>query len=494
MVSGDRSDQQSKQQPLHPPLQPPGAPPPTQRPAGRNRRIWLALAILAVFGVAVVFVLPRLVATNTPVETADKAAEPALSATENTDRAEVRRRAEQTLQQFLQLQAALQRDNAAVWAEVEWNTALQQARDGDRQFGERRFDQAAQQYASALAGLQTLQASRATRLQQALAAGWQALSDNDASLAAERFRLALAIEADHAEAQQGLARAQARPEVLQQTALAESAELGGDWAAARDAYRAALELDREYSPAAVGLERADQQYKAELFNGAMDEALRALDKGRLAAAETALQQAATIKPDAPVLRDARQRLSDARQRSALAGLRRGAADEARAENWQNAIGLYQRALKIDANAGFARRGLEQAEQRAALNQQFDRYLNDPQRLYSPEPLANAQRLLEQVPQAPASEPRLANKVKRLATLISAAQQPVGVQLRSDGETEVVVYRVGRLGRFTHRQLELRPGTYTVVGSRAGYRDVRREFRVQAGQPPAVIDIRCEEPV
>jgi hypothetical protein len=71
---------------------------------------------------------------------------------------------------------------------------------------------------------------------------------------------------------------------------------------------------------------------------------------------------------------------------------------------------------------------------------------------------------------------------------------VAVQLESDGETEVTVYRVGRLGRFQTRQLELRPGSYTVVGSRRGYRDVRRELEVAPGQSPPPLRIVCQEAI
>ena len=67
-------------------------------------------------------------------------------------------------------------------------------------------------------------------------------------------------------------------------------------------------------------------------------------------------------------------------------------------------------------------------------------------------------------------------------------------LRSDGETEITLYQVGRLGRFDTQRIMLRPGRYTVVGSRPGYRDVRREFEVLAGRPPGPIDVRCQEPI
>jgi hypothetical protein len=57
-----------------------------------------------------------------------------------------------------------------------------------------------------------------------------------------------------------------------------------------------------------------------------------------------------------------------------------------------------------------------------------------------------------------------------------------------------MHRVGPLGNFESREIELRPGTYTVVGTCAGYRDVRREVEVAAGAPPAPVIVRCEEKI
>ena len=62
------------------------------------------------------------------------------------------------------------------------------------------------------------------------------------------------------------------------------------------------------------------------------------------------------------------------------------------------------------------------------------------------------------------------------------------------ETEVIVYKVARLGRFTQHELTLRPGTYTAVGSRNGYRDVRQSFTVQHDSKPAPLTIACTEPI
>ena len=94
--------------------------------------------------------------------------------------------------------------------------------------------------------------------------------------------------------------------------------------------------------------------------------------------------------------------------------------------------------------------------------------------------------------APADEPKLAKKMTDLQRLVTLAGTPVAVSLLSDGETDIAIYHVGQLGAFTRQQLELLPGTYTVVGSRSGYRDVRKQLSVSPGMQGTSLTIRCEE--
>jgi tetratricopeptide (TPR) repeat protein len=272
------------------------------------------------------------------------------------------------------------------------------------------------------------------------------------------------------------------------------AENDGDLAAARAAYQQAMARDADYRPAVEAHARVSNRLAALAFQAAMTRALTALDNGRLADAGRALQEAATIRPDDIAVRDARQRLAAARQASRLATLRREADVQASAEDWKAAAALYRQALKVDRNAGFASDGLARAQARARLHEQIDHYLERPSRLYSDEPLSNAGELLEGAAAAPAAEPKLARKLTRLQKLVREAGTPLPVSLHSDGKTEVAIYHVGRLGRFETHRLKLKPGDYTVVGSRKGYRDVRKTLSVRPGESAAELVIRCEEPV
>ncbi len=429
------------------------------------------LAALLLLGMVVIFLLPDLVG---PVdETAMLEDIPAPAAGDSAAAFETARR---VLQAYLQLRARMELDNAAAWGEPEWGTAAKLVASGDRYFAQWQFAAAARDYQAGLDRLQLLVDNRASMLATALDEAARALAENDAPTAISRFEAALAIEAGHPLATRGLARAHSRSAVIEQMNRGQAAEANGDLEAAAAAYREAVQLDADHAAAAAALQRVSAQINARDFNAAMTRVLASLDAGRTGAAGKALAEAERLRPGDSVVRDARLRLEQMRVLAALKMLRRQALNRVAAEDWQAAVGLYRKALDIDPVAGFALQGMRRAEQRIALHAQFDHYLDNPARVYSAAPRANAEELLATASLAPQGEPRLAKKITALRELVSRAGTPVAVTLNSDGATSVVIYHVGRLGQFDTHQLELLPGDYTVVGSRPAYRDVRKVFK------------------
>ena len=483
--------------------QPSLTPPAELRPPGHDRgpgagsaprRVgwWLTLAALLTMALAVVFVLPSVLnpPTSAPESYESPPAQPPPA--ENDTRA--RDRAQQTLQEFLRLRARMELDNAPAWAGPGWSESAELAASGDRRFAQRQFAAAGRDYLAALERLKVLQAGRDTRLKEALEQGRRALDADDTDGALAAFADAQLIEPEHPEALAGVAAANRRAAALEQMSTGRAAEAADDLATAQGAYRQAAAADPDYAPARAALERVDLEIRARKFTAAMSAALNALDAGRSGVASQALAEAERLRPGDPAVRDARARLQAFQARSALQRLQREAKARVREEDWQAAVAVYRKALAVDPAAAFARTGLQRAEERVKLHAQFDHYLDSPGRLYSANPLANAHKLLAAVPRAPSDEPRLGEKIGRLQALVETAARPVKVMLDSDGQTNVVIYHVGRLGRFETHQLELRPGDYTVVGSRPGYRDVRRVIRVRPGAPLPPVSIRCEESI
>jgi eukaryotic-like serine/threonine-protein kinase len=82
----------------------------------------------------------------------------------------------------------------------------------------------------------------------------------------------------------------------------------------------------------------------------------------------------------------------------------------------------------------------------------------------------------------------------LARLISTARIEIPVTINSDGNTDVTVRRHAELGKVTNKVVYLIPGRYTVVGQRPGYRDVREDLVVLAGEPSPTLQIASTERV
>ena len=192
--------------------------------------------------------------------------------------------------------------------------------------------------------------------------------------------------------------------------------------------------------------------------------------------------------------DGLARLDQSQKLDAIAQHRQRAETLEREEQWAQALDEFEAVLALDPTIVFAQRGAARTSRRAELVRRIEHHLDHPDRMSDDDVLAEAEMLWIEASEIQPAGPRHDEAVARLADLIAKASTYVRVRLRSDGMTEVVVYRVGRLGTFETRELELRPGRYTVVGSRSGYRDVRHELVVTADGEPAPLTVMCEEPI
>ena len=228
------------------------------------------------------------------------------------------------------------------------------------------------------------------------------------------------------------------------------------------------------------------------FARAMSEGLAALDRGDYRAARGAFARAAAIRPDSPQSADGLARAETGARLATIRTLREQAAALETAEDWHTAAERYEAALELDPAVEFALDGAARGRRRAALDDRLEFHIANPARLSSGDVLEEAAEVLEQAREIASAGPRLKQQTRQLERLVTSFSTPVTATLESDELTEVVVYKVGRLGTFSRRVLSLRPGTYTVVGSRRGYRDVRRQLVVEPGVEPRPLAIRCEE--
>ena len=278
--------------------------------------------------------------------------------------------------------------------------------------------------------------------------------------------------------------------VRQRLVSAERLAAAGNLPAAQADYQEALQLDPQSQIAREGLQRVKTRMAAEEFRRSMAEGFAALNTGDLTGAQARFLKAKALRPEAPDVAEALAQTEIRRRTARIDAARQRALAAEQHEDWAGALAAYEESLGMEQTLQFAQEGKERTAALVTLERRIAVFVNQPGLLDSDAQLENAARLLLDIQAAPPVGPRLSAEADKLGALVQTAKTPVRVTIASDSLTEVSVYRVGRLGRFGARELSLRPGTYTIVGSRDGYRDERLELIVKPNPEPIRVTIVC----
>jgi tetratricopeptide (TPR) repeat protein len=493
------------------PIPRPGDPGPVVMPARAGRRralrgFFIAAAIAFVL-FSIFFLFPWLSERNE--EKVASVAEPLAdesAAPDRTDQpspptppsradqnaAAARREARDLMQRALPLRRTLGERGVESWGGEALAAVEHDLARGDEAMGAADYYSARDAYIEALRGLETLDSLALDRLENALRDGSQALSGWDASGATDAFELALLIDPDNEIARRGHRRAQNLDEVrrlLQEGAAAESAARLEE--AARLYSRAAaldpLSLEAQQASARVAAQVSDER-----FAEAMSRGLAELKQANYPLARESFERALAMRPDSAGAADGLAQLEAAENLDAIAHNRHEAIRLESEERWVEAAGHYSAVLELDPTVRFARDGEERTRTRAEMAARLDGYIRHSDRLSAQAVYNEADAVLAAARQVRPAGARHQEQLLQLERLLTSYATLTAVRIESDELTEVTVYRVGQLGTFKSRELQLRPGTYTVVGSRTGYRDVRHTLIVATDVPPEPLVVRCVE--
>ncbi len=402
--------------------------------------------------------------------------------------------AEKSMAQWLQTGEQLKAAQASVWAPEEIQTVETRAEEADTAMIAKSYDRAAEAYAAAVAAGEALLAQREPRYTAAMAQGTMAIQADRPAEARRHYDQALKIKPDDADARKGLAAADRREKVLALMATGQAHEVEARYAMALADYESALGLENDFAPARAAVDRLKDQVAETQYNRLVSEGLGAYYAGRLQEARRHIQAALKFRPAGQEAREALRQIDTAARERGIAELRRQGQTAESKEQWNRALEAYEKALAIDPALQFAHLGAKRSRERIHFDKRLRYYRDHPEALASERYLVEAQQLLASAETLSPRGPRLAAQIQTLKAGVLAARTLVPVTVLSDGLTEVAVLRVARLGRITSQTLELRPGVYTVVGSRNGYKDVRQTIRVEADQKALQVSIACKEKI
>ncbi len=428
------------------------------------------------------------------IQSAAKENPPGRSPFAEAQENQARRQAQTALEQVLELQALLQDRAVIAWGAAEYQAALTIAELGDAAYRDRNFAVAITEYERAAAGLAALEESIPARIDATLTAviaDIEAGNNSDAHTNLDRL---IQLAPAHPERSTLANRVAAIPAVSKSLSAAHEAAVANDFTSAVNATKTAVTAD----PAHIGARKVLGNYQRSAtdarFRKAMSDGYIALDEAQFDAAEAAFKKALAVRPGAPEPSTALLELATARTASKLRALQRTGQVQEQGEQWQEALATYQQATELDANVVFAKQGITRSQPRAELASALKTIIAEQARLIDPRVIREADATLAAARQVEAPGPVLSEQITAVQATLDYAKTPVPVALSSDGITDVTLLRVKRLGVFETTSLTLRPGRYTAVGVRTGFRDVRIAFDVAPNSEVSPIYISCSEAI
>ena len=478
---------------------PDGAPPPPlQRSSGVP--VWVAYALgglLLAAAAVLFFALPRFAeerASRRPPP--ERIVQEAEAPRQDMQLLRVQREAaDAAMGDMLQDRNYLTALQPSLWSGGAWEQAIAEEENGDGFYRRREYPEAQGAYAKAGKMLRELREQAPAIGRRALEEALRAIESGDQAAAlAELEKAGILLGATDPEVQSASRRAARLPEIMQAVAEARGRMREGSLQEQRAAWQAVLGIDPERQSARRELSAVNARIDRQLFNSRMSRGHAALGEGDVEAARTAFEAARNQRPNDPGPVEALAALELEERGQRLAQLQAAAMAGRFSEDWRKAADNYRGMLEIDSNIVAAQRGLAEAEQRARLDDALEDTIANARLLNRDDAWQRGKRLLDEAVAIANPGARLDGQIGRLEQVLAVAATPTPVRLRSDGLTEVTIFHVGRLGSFDDRMVQLRPGAYTAVGTRDGYRDVRREFIVAPEGLPEPLVLICTDPI
>lgn len=390
------------------------------------------------------------------------------------------------------LDTRLQSQAASLW-ETEASTMVQSGLlEADAHLKNGEIQIALSQLGEIEAKLQSLMEQGEKQFQESLRAGLDALNSGDGDRAKEWLTTAQALRPGDPFVAQQLQRAETINQVFSHFEQGRNYEDQGLYSLARVEYRKALDLDPDSVNINSRLQAINQELNREIFESASRDGMAALAAGNGDAAVEFLEKATALMPGDVQTRNALQDARELQRRQRVDRLIAAGERELKNREWLAARDAFEEALDYEPASQAAQDGLSRAQAQIELEAQLKAILLEAESFERNGELEKALIVLREGRQIADPLGAITEKIKFLEEILAEQSKPQKVTILSDNLTNIQIYHVGDFEPTHQLNLELRPGEYTVVGSRLMYRDVRHTLTVEVGESPKPLEVICTE--
>ena len=485
-----------------------------KRSVGNKFILWFAFAFLIFCALLVFLLLPKYVEEKHETALSEEQAqgnipliveptepkpilEPTVETAEQLSAQELNAlkiRAEGLLLQLIEKQKLLESKAVKQWGSEEFRIALTLGTSGDEHFRKQQYQQAIASYKDAVMVLNDLEEQIAPTLAFHLDKGETALTQAEKAAAIQHFELATSIDQNNTQAANGLLRASTIEELYVLLEKGGKLEAANRFKDAKSTYEQATKLDPLSTDAKAALDRANYRLAQAEFTHLINQGYAALKLRQYGDAKAAFDAAQKLSPNSDKPKKGLASIRQAVRNEKLSALTAEAQHFESIQDWTNAIKSYQQILALQPDFVSAQQALQHNQQREKILSRLNEHINNKLRLSTDSVASNAKQLLHEASLLENPGSKIEQSALSLKTLLIQASKPISITLQSDNQTDVAIYKVGKFGKFSSREIELKPGKYTIVGSRSGFRDVRKIVTVLADMTDRTIQVRCDEPI
>lgn len=389
-------------------------------------------------------------------------------------------------------QNTLAEKGASLLQSETYQSLLTAISESDTKLTEGNFREAFTQLQVTEQSLNELIAEGEKQFQAALQAGLKALNSGDGETAKRHLNTAQALRPNDTFIARQLERAAVIDQVYVHFNQGIAFEQRGLDASARVEYQKALDLDPDSVNINTRLQAINQRLNKELFEKAMTDGLKALTDSNGDAAVAFLEQATALSPSDEKARSALAEAREMQRRQRVDRLIKTGQQALANAQWATAENAFQEALDYEPSSETAQRGLAQAKEQIAREAQLKQLLREAETFERNGEFEKALIILREGRQVADPAGAVSQKIALLEGILEQQSSPQKVTILSDGNTDIEIYKVGKFNPATQLDLDLRPGEYTVIGSRLMYRDVRYTLKVEVGEQPSPLKVICQE--
>lgn len=226
------------------------------------------------------------------------------------------------------------------------------------------------------------------------------------------------------------------------------------------------------------------------FNASMTAAYERIEAEEWFLAEQVLNSALLIQPDSTVAQELLDEVTENKRLDQVDELVKKMADAMNTDRWEDVLVNIEEVEKLDVNEEYDFAiVVEEVDELLALEAELIEYrdfdfskLNDRKR-------QDIQLLLDKtdhLKEFDRTQP-IRQSLKETFTKYST---PVEVTIRSDNRTKLRISPGKEIGSFRSKTLEVLPGTYEIVGTRRGFKQVTQKLEIKPDSEPIEIKVEC----